>query len=69
MYATRNKQLFCFLFHLCAFAPLREILLLVPESFHSFSRPRYFSSPRGEVNKSDCSISFRLRELRPPFEA
>jgi hypothetical protein len=34
----RNKQLLCFSFALCGFAPLRDALLLAQELFYSFLR-------------------------------
>jgi hypothetical protein len=33
---TRNRQLLCFVFDLCASASLHEMLLLVDEFFHTF---------------------------------
>jgi len=34
-----NKQLLYFLFGLCVFAPLREMILFVLEFFHAFPTP------------------------------
>jgi hypothetical protein len=55
---TRKEQLVCFLCAFCAFAPLREMLLLIQGLFHSFKTMS--APPSGEV-QSEILRSAPLR--------